>query len=94
MTIRVDISDALANFKQLSAVPDQVAQDAYEYFRGITPIRTGNARRRTSLRDTTIVADYAYAQRLDQGYSSQNRAGMTGPTQKEIERLMRRYTGK
>lgn len=94
MTIRVDISDALANFKQLAEVPDQVAQDAYEYFRGITPIRTGNARRRTSLRDTTIVADYAYAARLDEGYSSQNRAGMTGPTQKEIERLMRRYTGK
>lgn len=92
--IRVDISDALANFKQLKEVPDQVAEDAYKFFVAHTPIRTGNARRRTDLRGTTITADYPYAQRLDQGYSKQQPQGMTKPTEKEIERLLKKELGK
>lgn len=52
---------------------------ALNKFRDLTPIRTGNARNRTRLSGDTIQADYAYAQRLDQGHSSQAPRGMTEP---------------
>jgi len=88
MSIKVDISDALKQFKQLNEVPQTVLDKAYDYFVKKTPIRTGNARRHTDLKQTEIVADYPYAQRLDNGYSKQAPTGMTKPTEREIERLL------
>lgn len=58
----------------------KLAIAAFKFFRDNTPIKTGNARRNTHLVGDTIEADYRYAQRLDQGYSSQAPAGMTKPT--------------
>ncbi len=68
----------------LKDVPEQ----AYEYFVAETPIRSGNARRNTRIRNTTIKADYAYADRLDNGWSSQSPDGMTEPTIDYIDRLI------
>jgi len=67
----------------------QLPQEAFEYYRSITPIRSGNARRRTQLRGTTIQPQYAYAERLDQGWSRQAPQGMTQPTQAFIDRRVR-----
>jgi hypothetical protein len=67
--------------------PNVMAKEAYEYFRDITPVRTGNAQRRTRLSGDEIRADYAYAQRLDDGWSQQAPRGMTEPT----ERFIRDY---
>jgi hypothetical protein len=65
----------------------EVAEGAYKIFRSHTPIRSGNARRRTTLDNkTTIVANYAYAQRLDQGASNQAPDGMTKPTEAYMKR--------
>ena len=64
--------------------PKRMAQEAYDYFRDITPIRSGNARRSTQLRGDEIQANYAYAQRLDDGWSRQAPRGMTAPTEKFI----------
>ena len=65
----------------------EVAEGAYKIFRSHTPVRTGNARRRTTLDNkTTIVANYAYAQRLDQGASNQAPDGMTKPTEAYMKR--------
>jgi len=61
---------------QLSGIP----KEAYDYFKGITPRRTGNARRKTYLQGQTIKADYPYAQRLDKGWSKQAPEGMSQPT--------------
>lgn len=61
---------------RLSGIP----KEAYDYFKGITPIRTGNARRKTYLQGQTIKADYPYAQRLDKGWSKQAPEGMSQPT--------------
>jgi len=63
----------------------KLAHEAYDYFKGITPQRTGNAKRSTRLQGDEIYADYAYAQRLDSGYSTQAPFGMTKPTEKFIQ---------
>ena len=63
---------------------------AYDFFKAKTPIRSGNARSRTSLKNkNTIDANYAYAKRLDEGYSKQAPQGMVEPTVKEIDRLIK-----
>lgn len=61
---------------------------AYDYFKRITPIDTGNARRSTILRNHVIYAKYKYAYVLDKGRhfdrgargSNQAPDGMTEPT--------------
>lgn len=72
---------------------DDLPRDAHAEFIKNTPKRSGNARRNTRLQDTKIVADYAYSQRLDEGYSSLAPQGMTGPTeqwiQKEVDRRLK-----
>lgn len=59
-----------------------------------TPVRTGNARRRTSKTTNTIDATYPYAQRLDNGYSRQSPAGMTKPTLAAIRAYIAKQLGK
>ena len=68
--------------KKLSNVP----KEAYKEFVSDTPIRSGNARRKTKLKGKTIVADYPYAKRLDEGYSKQSPDGMTKPTEAFIQK--------
>jgi len=64
-----------------------VAAEAYKIFRSHTPIRSGNARRKTVLDNkTTINANYPYAVRLDQGASNQAPDGMTKPTEAFMKR--------
>ena len=67
---------------------EQVRNDAFDYFHDITPIRTGNARSRTSLSGNSIRANYPYAGRLDEGYSKQAPSGMTDPTVAYIEKTL------
>lgn len=66
--------------------PNRLAQEAYKYFRQVTPEDTGNAKRKTSLSGNTINAQYPYAQRLDQGYSKQAPQGMTKPTEEHMKK--------
>lgn len=79
---------------KLQAGLKKIPQDAYQFFVAQTPVRTGNARRNTSLRNDTIFADYVYAQRLDDGYSSQAPRGMTIPTEEYVNRQIKKLTGK
>jgi hypothetical protein len=66
--------------------PKNLAREAYDYFKDITPINSGNAQRNTRLQGNEIRADYPYAQRLDAGWSKQNGGvGMTKPTEKFIQ---------
>lgn len=68
-----------------------LAKMAYEHFRKITPIDTGNARSKTKLSNNSILAQYPYAVRLDTGWSKQAPDGMSQPTidylRAEIEKL-------
>ena len=66
--------------------PNKLAKEAYDYFKDITPRRSGNAQNNTRLRGDEIWADYPYAQRLDAGWSKQHGGiGMTKPTEKFIQ---------
>jgi len=72
----------------------EVAPEAWTFFRSHTPVRSGNARRKTVLENkTTINANYPYAVKLDQGSSNQAPDGMTKPTEaflkKSFDKIMK-----
>lgn len=81
-------------FDQAEALAKTLPKEAYDYFVDSTPIRSGNARRSTRLRGSTIDANYAYAERLDNGYSRQAPKGMTGPTEKFLQKRIDNLIGK
>ena len=94
MKVKVDINAALQglrNAKSIGAAAEKVvAQKAADYVKSITPIRTGNARAHTYYQSpNTIKADYPYARRLDEGYSPQAPQGMSEPTEKYVEKLVK-----
>lgn len=75
---------------------NNLPQEALKVFVENTPIDKGRARRATKLRSKKqILADYPYAQRLNEGYSKQSPEGMLKPTEdfliKEYQKIM---TGK
>lgn len=86
--------------KELKKVP----QEAYDFFVKQTPIKSGNARSKTKLKNGVIQADYQYAEVLDKGRhmttrgmrgSDQAPNGMTKPTEQFIqERVNRIFQGK
>lgn len=77
--------------KQLAKYP----QDAEAKFVSLTPIRSGNARNNTNLKNNdTIEASYPYAQRLDQGWSKQAPMGMTRPFERWVRAKVKQIFGK
>lgn len=79
-----------------------IANYAYQQFVKHTPIKTGNAKRNTRLKGTTIDADYAYGDVLDKGRgyrdgqmrgSEQAPKGMTEPTIDDIRQYVFQRTG-
>lgn len=93
----IDLKISVRSDGELDSIRQQIAalpREAYDYFKSVTPIRTGNARRRTRLSGDTIRADYAYAQPLDDGRSRQAPRGMTEPTKKWLARRVKQIKGK
>lgn len=72
----------------------KLAKVGYDFFVQETPIKSGFARDNTLLKDHTIYANYAYAQRLDQGYSKQAPKGMTEPTVAHVQKYIKRMEKK
>ena len=64
-------------------------KEAFTEFVKDTPKRSGNARRKTKLVGSKIVAGYNYAQKLDEGFSKQAPQGMTKPTEDFIAKRMK-----
>lgn len=85
MATRIQRNQVNELFREAGAMSEELRRDAYEYFRDITPKRTGNARRNTRLSNDRIIADYPYAEKLDEGRSRQAPKGMTDPTIEYIE---------
>lgn len=80
--------------------PEQLAKVAFPIFRDGrgqsssqpgTPKLSGNARRNTKLSGNKILAQYAYAQRLDKGYSGKAPDGMTKPTEEYMKDYIEKY---
>ena len=94
ISLKIGVDKISTNVKKKIAQLDAVPAQAYTFFKAHTPIKTGNARSRTTLKKDTIVAAYPYAQRLDDGYSRQAPDGMTKPTeafvQKAVDKIMKR----
>jgi hypothetical protein len=70
--------------------PVKMANGAYTVFYKNTPVRSGNARRNTELRQDEIQARYPYATRLDEGYSKQSPKGMVDPTIKWLQNYVKK----
>jgi hypothetical protein len=93
VTIRLRINDR--QFQQLmDDMPDAV-RDSWRltgaYFKRVTPKRSGNARKRTRTTQREIIAEYPYANRLDNGYSKQAPDGMTTPSVKYFQQQLNSY---
>ena len=81
LKLKIDIkSNINPTLKSIQKKIDKIPADAHKVFVKETPVRSGNARRKTKLNNKTIQANYPYAQRLDEGYSKQSPEGMTQPT--------------
>ena len=76
--------------RELAALP----KDVYNYWVSITPKDTGNARNKTKLTGSVIHANYAYANRLDEGYSKQAPKGMSQPTTEYLDKKIKKILGK
>lgn len=91
VSIKDTITGDIARIKrELIKVP----KESLIEFKALTPIRSGNARRRTTLSGNTIEANYPYAQRLDEGWSNQAPRGIIRPWElwfrKKIKQIMGR----
>jgi hypothetical protein len=66
--------------RQIERFLDRLPGEMHDEFVKQTPIRTGNAKKSTELKRSEIQGNYAYANRLNKGWSSQAPQGMTDPT--------------
>jgi hypothetical protein len=90
MAVRITRNRITPSIGKITARFNQLPKDAYNYWKNITPIRTGNAKRRTRLQGSKIKANYNYAVPLDEGWSRQAPRGMSKPTEEFIKRRISR----
>lgn len=89
MTVRISRNRMGPSIGKIVSKFNELPKDAYEFWKKTTPIRTGNARRRTRLQGSKIKANYQYAVPLDKGRSSQAPKGMSKPTEEYIKYTIR-----
>ncbi len=93
--VDVTVSDKLTGeIKKVQRQLQQVPQQSLQEFRALTPIRSGNARRSTTLNRETIELNYPYAERLDNGYSRQAPKGMTLPFERWFRNKIKQILGR
>jgi hypothetical protein len=88
LNLKVDTKEFSKLVALTKKAQDNLVSDAHDFFVKETPIRSGNARLSTFHTKNSIVADYPYAQRLDEGWSRQSPEGMTQPTIDYIENTL------
>ncbi len=80
--------------KKLAGLPDYLINEALEITKENTPVASGNARRKTKKQSNKIISDYAYAGRLNDGYSKQAPSGFTKPTIEQLDDEANKYVRK
>tara|TARA_B100000497_G_scaffold102500_1_gene116991 strand:- start:1018 stop:1302 length:285 start_codon:yes stop_codon:yes gene_type:complete len=80
--------------KKLAKLPEFLMDEALEITKDNTPVASGNARRNTKKQSNKIISDYAYAGRLDDGYSKQAPKGFTKPTIEQLDDEANKYVRK
>jgi len=87
------MANEIANrLKQIEKAIDQkqLLDVAFNHFKSITPVDSGNAKRNTRKQGSdSIHADYAYAGRLNRGWSSQANDGMSKPTIDHLQKYIK-----
>lgn len=93
--LAVDDKEVKKMFRDMKTDILKAWRDSGTFFKNTTPVRTGNARSRTHTVGEKISANYAYAGRLDEGYSRQAPNGMSDPTidhfDKQVDNIVRKY---
>lgn len=89
MSVTLNVNTISSSIKKIQKKLALVPREAYTEFVSDTPIRSGNARRKTRLQGKTINANYPYAKRLDEGYSQQAPEGMSKPTEQFIKKRVK-----
>jgi hypothetical protein len=89
MSVTLNVNTITSSLKRVQKKLNNLPKEAYQEFVDETPIRSGNARRKTRLQGKTINANYPYAKRLDEGYSKQSPDGMTKPTEAFIKKRVK-----
>lgn len=84
----IDNKGTVEHLNDLSKIPKTLIKEAGDYFRDVTPVKTGNARNNTYLGGNVIRAAYPYAGKLDEGSSRQAPKGMIEPTIAFIEQRL------
>lgn len=92
--MKIDASEFEKLLRNMENIAEVSMREAGDYFRSKTPIDKGNARRNTSTRGKKISADYAYAGRLDDGWSRQAPNGMSEPTVDQLDDIVYKNIGK
>jgi len=85
MGLKVNSSVFEKRMKKLSGLPKFLLADALRLTKENTPVASGNARNKTTIKGNKVVSDYAYAGRLDDGYSKQAPQGFTKPTIEQLD---------
>jgi len=85
--VKVDLRSFNRQISHAKHVFDDLPEYALDTMRSFTPRRSGAARRNTNLQGNSVVANYPYAQLLEENWSPQTFGnGILGPTEKEIQR--------
>ena len=97
--MKVDVTNTITkSLKNIQQKLNNLPQEAYKEFVNNTPVRTGNARKKTKISGKTIDANYPYAGVLDKGRhmtrrgmrgSEQAPEGMTKPTKDFIRKRVK-----
>jgi hypothetical protein len=101
LKITVNTDDLFKKLDKLQKDLDKLPQETYQEFKKNTPIKSGNAKRNTTLKNDTIQANYPYAGVLDKGRHMTNKGmrgstqapeGMTKPTVKFLKKRLKQIT--
>ena len=94
MSIKVNAKVFNKRMKKLAGLPSYLIDEALDLTKQNTPVASGNARNNTVKKSNSIVSNYAYAGRLDSGYSSQAPQGFTKPTIAQLQKEANTYVRK
>jgi len=94
MHVKMTKNTITPSLKKMQKQLEKVPKKTYRYWLKKTPYKSGNAKRKTTLYKETITLSYPYAKRLDEGWSKQARKGMSKPTYRYWQRLIRKIMRK
>jgi len=94
MGIKINAKVFDKRMKELAGLPSYLVDEALDITKENTPVASGNARNKTIKKGNKIVSNYAYAGRLNEGYSKQAPKGFTKPTIEQLDDQAEKYIRK